>query len=632
MIALVCAALAVNPAISQVTVYGDRARVVRTAEIAVSGAVQVELPLLPAGVDPDSIRLEASGAQVLQVEIERVDRGEYPSDAARALLEQLEKLDDEASFVRDQQTELGNQLAVLASLDPKGDDEPLRPRTKLNAKRWDEVLAFPQVQAQRLQESVRELDDRAEELVRQRAALAEKSGKLGIRPRIGFHVAAALEGHGTAKLKVSYLVSGASWTPGYDLQLEPDQKSVRVSFSGSASQATGEDWDGVRLILSTAQPATVRALPEIATWKIGEKERFIPTPIAPERRRSEAPLKPPAEVRPADLPADDEWLRWELSSRLSVRHSLTDLEDEQTDQGPRHDLTTPAPVTVINRDEAPASSPPPPIPDPDKTAGEDIAVTGSRVRKKDISGKDITAGIPSMGDFLQQTPATQIGIAPPPSWRPPAPVEDSPAELAGGFDLQFESAHRESLRDGEDDRRVLLFTEAWPVITERLIEPALSPDAYLVARLKNPSERTLPRAEASLSVGADPAGTATLPLVAPGQELTLPLGIDRGIRTFRNVALVQSEKGIFSKDDVTRYAVTIEVQNPHPAAVPLRIVDQLPLPGNKDVEIELVEARGAQREADTGKLTFVATAPPAGSVKVGFVYQLKRPKGYEVHQ
>jgi uncharacterized protein (TIGR02231 family) len=170
------------------------------------------------------------------------------------------------------------------------------------------------------------------------------------------------------------------------------------------------------------------------------------------------------------------------------------------------------------------------------------------------------------------------------------------------------------------------------VVTERLIEPALSPDAYLVAQIKNPSRRTLPRGQAALAVGADPAGAAEVPLVAPGQEFTLPLGIDRALRPIRNVAQVQSEKGLFSKDEVTRYATTIELANPYPAPLPLRIVDQLPLPGDKNVEVELIEAQGAAREEGTGKLTWRLTAPASGKVKVGFLYELKRPKGYKVHQ
>ena len=69
------------------------------------------------------------------------------------------------------------------------------------------------------------------------------------------------------------------------------------------------------------------------------------------------------------------------------------------------------------------------------------------------------------------------------------------------------------------------------------------------------------------------------------------------------------------------------MQNPYPAPVPLRIVDQLPLQGDKNIEVQLVDAQGAEREEGTGKLTWRVTAPASGKFKLAFVYQLKRCSG-----
>src|SRR5260370_36435362 len=119
---------------------------------------------------------------------------------------------------------------------------------------------------------------------------------------------------------------------------------------------------------------------------------------------------------------------------------------------------------------------------------------------------------------LREESQEQVGIAPPPSWRPPPLPPNSPAALAGGYDLEFPSLRRETLHSGGGARRVLLFSETWPVQTSRVIYPALSPDAYLIAKGRNPSRRTLPGGEASLSVGADLAGRAELQIVSPGAE------------------------------------------------------------------------------------------------------------------
>src|SRR5207244_269608 len=108
------------------------------------------------------------------------------------------------------------------------------------------------------------------------------------------------------------------------------------------------------------------------------------------------------------------------------------------------------------------------------------------------------------------------------------------------------------------------------------------------------------------------------------EEVSLPLGIDRAIHPQRNVTQVQTEKGVFSKDEVTRYAVKIEVANPYPGAVPLKIVEEYPLAGNKDMEVTLVDAHGAEVDVLEGKLTWHLSAPARGKAELTYVYELKR--------
>jgi uncharacterized protein (TIGR02231 family) len=154
-----------------------------------------------------------------------------------------------------------------------------------------------------------------------------------------------------------------------------------------------------------------------------------------------------------------------------------------------------------------------------------------------------------------------------------------------------------------------------------------------VAQIKNPSKLMLPGGRADLFVGQDPSGTASLSLVAPGEQFTLPLGLDRAVKPVRNVDQVLTEKGLFSKDEVTRYTVTIEVANPYAHALPLRVVDQLPLAGDKDTEVKLLSSEPkAALDADRGELVWRLSVPASAKQIVTFSYELKRPKGYRVHQ
>jgi hypothetical protein len=277
---------------------------------------------------------------------------------------------------------------------------------------------------------------------------------------------------------------------------------------------------------------------------------------------------------------------------------------------------------------------------PEALVGEEIVVAG-RAPTVDTgsSSTGMTFGLQSAGESLRgyseaPEPIVVAGsLAPPPGYRAPRYSEDLPASLAGGYDLSYPSLRPETLESGGGARRVALFSETWPVSVERKIFPALAQQAFLVAELKSPSSRVLPGGTANLAVGDDPAGSARLGLVSPGESFTLPLGIDRAIKPVRNVQLVQSEKGLIGKDDVGEYVVTDEIPNPYPFPIRIRVYDQWPLAGDKDVEIALLRTEPwAIQDKAKGSLEWHLTVPPRGKVTVQFAYSLRRPKGWNLRQ
>ena len=613
---------AVDAPITSVTVYSDRAQVVRTGSTPVSGTQQVELPLLPDTVDPATLRLEATGAEVRGVEIARVEEEDFPVDEAKKLALELEKLDDEVQRVQRERAAYQAQLEDVRRLSPAVPaSEPLKPPARLNPTGWAAATRFTTEQAARLQVKVRELDTRLYELARRREPLAERARLLGgARRRSGHRVTATLSGNGSARLTLTYASSPARWSPTYDIQLQPESGNVQLSFSGLVSQETGEDWSDATLTLSTAIPAHSTTLPRIATWKLGERERFIPTPVP-----VTSPPSPPPPSPPLPRPERDE--KDELRSRLlaAARGAEGRFEAEESLSAPavkglaREE--TRAPPKPKRKMAAPAP-PPPPSSAPAVRPGRARAVEAPM----EFAEEDAPAGAVAPS-------GAQMSLAPPPGYSRPSFGPDSPAALAGGYDLTFASVRPETVGSGQGARRVALFSDTWPVSVERKLFPALAPDAFLVAELKSPAKQVLPGGQANLFVGADPAGTATLELVAPGERFTLPLGLDRGVRPARNVKLVLSASGIIGQDEVNEYQVTIEVPNPYSVPMAARVLDQWPLSSHKDVEVKLLKVEPAAREDKTrGSLEWHVTVPARGKSVITFSYSIRRPKGWRLHQ
>jgi uncharacterized protein (TIGR02231 family) len=53
---------------------------------------------------------------------------------------------------------------------------------------------------------------------------------------------------------VTYLVANATWQPSYTIRGNPEAGALSLEFDANVRQATGEDWNDVALVLSTAQP------------------------------------------------------------------------------------------------------------------------------------------------------------------------------------------------------------------------------------------------------------------------------------------------------------------------------------------------------------------------------------------
>ncbi len=67
-----------------------------------------------------------------------------------------------------------------------------------------------------------------------------------------------------ASLQIAYRTDQAGWQPVYDMRLDRGEKPIlEVNRHAQVAQWTGEDWQGVELTLSTAQPSNSIAAPEM---------------------------------------------------------------------------------------------------------------------------------------------------------------------------------------------------------------------------------------------------------------------------------------------------------------------------------------------------------------------------------
>lgn len=239
----------------EVTVYSGSASVRRRAEL--PGAEgRFVLAGLPAGLDPDSVRVRLAGGEVVGVEVRERLQKSVPDERVnelrariRALQRELSGLEDEGELLR---TLLDHMQRLLRQEEGVHQDEVAEGR--VNPEAWEANFRYLSGKMKELKEALRALEPRQEE---KKLELADLRLQLG---RCESAVAVAQKdlildvvGSGTT-LEVEYLVGAAGWEPYYDLRAKKDLSGVELAYRARVQQHTGEDWREAEILLSTAQP------------------------------------------------------------------------------------------------------------------------------------------------------------------------------------------------------------------------------------------------------------------------------------------------------------------------------------------------------------------------------------------
>lgn len=107
-------------------------------------------------------------------------------------------------------------------------------------------------------------------------------------------------------LTLSYMVDNASWYPYYDLRIQNINNPVTIAYMGTVSQSCGENWENVKLVLSSGDPSQSGTKPRINPWYLAFYQ-----PIVYRERNNKMMENAPAMMQRGEVTAADEEVRIE---------------------------------------------------------------------------------------------------------------------------------------------------------------------------------------------------------------------------------------------------------------------------------------------------------------------------------
>jgi hypothetical protein len=527
---------AVKPAgsrITAVTVYQTNAMVTREVSVPeAAGLTEVVVSPLPPSTMQNSLYAEGGeGLRVLSARYrtraiaedtrEEVRKLETKIKTLQKSLQQtqsdLKALEQNAAFV----TKLeGFTAATLAHLTDRG---------QLDSEKTIALATFvtdTRNKAAKAEVTLKQaLEGTQEEIAFTTRLLQERAGGVTRTERDAVIVLDKTKpGAGTVRL--NYLVQNACWHPQYKLRAgTKDKDPVQLEYLAALTQQTGEDWSGVALTLSTAQPLLNAAPPDLLTLEVG---------IGP--------------------------------GRVGAVNASAGGPGGGGGFGGGQPGMPPAPPAATAAPQALGAMPAP------SAYAKDLAEQSKSLRRQSqdqLNKKEEAAG----GKFANDAAAldqyrdlllTREELA-------KDPLADG---LGDGPSVTFRLKDKLTLPSRTDDQILeIAKLEVAPKFYYKAV-PVLTPHVYRIADLTNTTDYVLLPGEATMYLGSDFVGQTKLPLVAVGRPFTVGFGADPQLQVTRK--LVDKTRTTQGGNQVATFKYRILLSGYKPGTVDVQVWDRLP--------------------------------------------------------
>lgn len=341
-----------NSKITSAIVYTDRATVTRQAVVTVpAGSHSVTFEGLPIQMLPDSLRAEGSALAAVKfgaVVYKQIMASEIAGPRANELNVQLETLEDQQNILKGEKEAIESKKVFLKTI---GTQAALRTNENiaeinLKPEQWTNAA---QTLFTALNDAITAgvaVDVKLRDLDRKIDAVQNELNGLGSGQYSTYTVTVPLESPTSTQLTLdlSYQVTNANWNPIYDARVNTETSKVDLIQYGAVRQSSGEDWNGVKLTLSTAQPQRGTSLPDLTPlWvDLFNPEVYSPKAVSFGAMSNSAPAAPMAKM----AESSDAMMRDQAPMEVEVKKEASFVTADITTGGFVSEYKIPGPATI----------------------------------------------------------------------------------------------------------------------------------------------------------------------------------------------------------------------------------------------------------------------------------------------
>jgi uncharacterized protein (TIGR02231 family) len=255
--------------ISDVTIFFQGAQVKRSAQLQLNpGTNLIRIEKLAYTLDPNSIQVEGSPKYTI---VSVNHKQNYLNNAdelpeVKTLLESLQKLQMEMEAIRSDANALQEEKAMIdANKNFIGKNKNIT---------VDEMMDMSELYQHRYKEIMIAVVDLKKKETQKQKEISKTEAQLNtLRATVNRYTSDILINISsatkqTAPLVLSYVTPNAGWSPAYDAKATNVNSPLSLTYKARVRQNSGEEWNNIKITLSTGNPSKNNTRPELYAWSL----------------------------------------------------------------------------------------------------------------------------------------------------------------------------------------------------------------------------------------------------------------------------------------------------------------------------------------------------------------------------
>lgn len=430
-----------------------------------------------------------------------------------------------------------------------------------------------------------------------------------------------------ATFEISYLIANARWFPSYDIRVDDISKPLKIVYKANISQTSGEDWEDVKLTLSTSNPNKNAQKPKVQPWYINLNQNNNSQHYSSQRsfKTQSKFAKVHGQIRDRVTGEPIPFATIQVNGSTIGTTSDFDGFYELTLPPTAQQLTVSFigyqnQTININNQKMDI------LLQEEVNQLQEVVVTSNKLSMLDAESRTVSyesvqvAGVSSStrvrGFRINQNNKGPRKVI--------TPIKITPIQNV--VNKEFKVDVPITIPSDMQSYHVEIEQIETKATYEHYCAPKIEPEVFLTAYITDWEKYDLMEGQANVYFEDTYIGNTLLDVGYLSDTLNLSLGRDKGVVVKRTKVKDVSKRQLLGSNKIDNRTFEIEIRNTKGQEINLVIEDQFPISTNSKIEITQKEKSGGKVDEPTGIITWDLKLKPKTNEKLKLSYQVKYPQ------